>query len=176
MILNPPAVKPEPQSCATNSPVTGGRPSRRCCRTSRGADARPHKSRRSHSLTDVRLEHDPEKWAPVFGNDHAPTISWSGMTIRRKVIPLHSAQAAEKRTCRAVRVGPTADIRVRRASSAGRRSRKGWSCRLHMGCRRATRIEPHRFDDAIICEEGVRREPSRARLAPFFNRSPTASL
>src|SRR5262249_58060722 len=38
------------------------------------------------------LEHDPEKacpgldpgWTPVFGKDHAPRISWSGMTIRRK--------------------------------------------------------------------------------------------
>jgi hypothetical protein len=36
------------------------------------------------------LEHDPEKWEPVFGKDHAPTISWSGMTIRRKVIPLQA--------------------------------------------------------------------------------------
>jgi hypothetical protein len=35
-----------------------------------------------------RLEHDPEKWEPAFGKDHAPTISWRGMTIRRKVIPL----------------------------------------------------------------------------------------
>jgi hypothetical protein len=34
------------------------------------------------------LEHDPEKWIPVFGKDHAPPIAWSGMTIRRKVIPL----------------------------------------------------------------------------------------
>jgi hypothetical protein len=34
------------------------------------------------------LQHDPEKWVPVFGKDHAPPISWSGMTIRRKVIPL----------------------------------------------------------------------------------------
>jgi hypothetical protein len=34
------------------------------------------------------LEHDPEKWVPVFGKDHAPTITRSGMTIRRKVILL----------------------------------------------------------------------------------------
>jgi hypothetical protein len=42
------------------------------------------------------MEHDPEKacpgldpgWAPVFGKDHSPPISQSGMTIRRKVIPL----------------------------------------------------------------------------------------
>jgi len=27
------------------------------------------------------LEHDPEKWELVFGKDHAPTISWSGVTI-----------------------------------------------------------------------------------------------
>src|SRR4051794_39449931 len=36
----------------------------------------------------VALEHDPEKWIPVFGKDHAQRRSWSGMTIRRKVIPL----------------------------------------------------------------------------------------
>jgi hypothetical protein len=35
-----------------------------------------------------RPEHDPEKWIPVFGKDHAPTISKSAMTIRRKVIAL----------------------------------------------------------------------------------------
>jgi hypothetical protein len=34
------------------------------------------------------LERDPEKWAPIFGKDHAQTISRSGMTTRRKVIPL----------------------------------------------------------------------------------------
>jgi hypothetical protein len=34
------------------------------------------------------LEHDPEKWVPVFGKEHALAISWSGMTIRRKVISL----------------------------------------------------------------------------------------
>jgi hypothetical protein len=45
--------------------------------------ASPLKRRKSNGL-----EHDPEKWEPVFGKDHAPTISWSGMTIRRKVIPL----------------------------------------------------------------------------------------
>jgi hypothetical protein len=36
----------------------------------------------------MKLEHDPEKWAPVFGKDHAPIIRWSGMPIRRKVILL----------------------------------------------------------------------------------------
>jgi hypothetical protein len=34
------------------------------------------------------LKHDPEKWIPVFGKDHAQTSIWSGMTIRRNVIPL----------------------------------------------------------------------------------------
>jgi hypothetical protein len=29
------------------------------------------------------LEHDPEKWKPVFRNDHAQTKRQSGMTIRR---------------------------------------------------------------------------------------------
>jgi hypothetical protein len=29
---------------------------------------------------------DPEKWAPVFGKDHARTKSWSGMMTRPKII------------------------------------------------------------------------------------------
>jgi hypothetical protein len=33
-------------------------------------------------------EHDPEKWVPVFGKDHAPPKGKSGMTIRRAVTPL----------------------------------------------------------------------------------------
>src|SRR5260370_38070071 len=36
----------------------------------------------------IPLQHDPEKWVPVFRKDHAQTKRWSGMTIRRKVIPL----------------------------------------------------------------------------------------
>jgi hypothetical protein len=36
----------------------------------------------------IRLEHDLGKWKPVFGKDHAQSKSSSGMTIRRKVIPL----------------------------------------------------------------------------------------
>jgi len=32
------------------------------------------------------LGHDPEKWTPVFGKDHAHTISWIMMTIRLNVI------------------------------------------------------------------------------------------
>jgi hypothetical protein len=34
------------------------------------------------------LRHDPEKWEPLFGKDHAQTRSWFGMTIRGKIIPL----------------------------------------------------------------------------------------
>jgi hypothetical protein len=30
---------------------------------------------------------DPEKWAPVFGKDHAQTKSWSEMMTRPKIIP-----------------------------------------------------------------------------------------
>src|SRR5262245_14889491 len=30
------------------------------------------------------IEHDPEKWIPVFGKDHAPPLRESGMTIREK--------------------------------------------------------------------------------------------
>jgi hypothetical protein len=40
------------------------------------------------SYRRLRLEHDPEKWIPVFRKDHAQTKSQSGMPIRRKVIPL----------------------------------------------------------------------------------------
>src|SRR6267378_1371753 len=52
---------------------------------------------RSGERRCARLEHDPEKhalgprpdgWVPVFRKDHAPTKRKSGMTIRRKVIPL----------------------------------------------------------------------------------------
>jgi hypothetical protein len=35
--------------------------------------------------------HDPEKWIPVFGKDHARKRSWIGMTIRRIVIPIQKA-------------------------------------------------------------------------------------
>jgi len=34
------------------------------------------------------LEHDPEKWVPVFRKDHPQTKRLERMTIRRKVIPL----------------------------------------------------------------------------------------
>ena len=48
-------------------------------------------------MMSARLEHDPEKawpgldpgWIPVFGKEHAPTITSSGMTMRRKVITLY---------------------------------------------------------------------------------------
>src|SRR5215469_14914391 len=29
------------------------------------------------------IEHDPEKWTPVFGKDHAPPIMQIGITIQR---------------------------------------------------------------------------------------------
>jgi len=34
------------------------------------------------------LEHDPEKWVPVFREDHAQLERESGMTVRRRVIPV----------------------------------------------------------------------------------------
>jgi len=34
------------------------------------------------------LEHDPEKWVPVFGKDHAPNNKLKRMTTRREVITL----------------------------------------------------------------------------------------
>ena len=32
-----------------------------------------------------RVEHDPEKCAAVFGKDHAPPTTWSGMTISKNI-------------------------------------------------------------------------------------------
>jgi hypothetical protein len=48
------------------------------------------------SLGTARLEHNAEKaclaldagWVPVFGKHHAPTITQSGMAIRRKAVTL----------------------------------------------------------------------------------------
>jgi hypothetical protein len=36
----------------------------------------------------AELEHDPEKWEPAFGKDHAQTKGWSGMPIQLNLIPL----------------------------------------------------------------------------------------
>jgi hypothetical protein len=41
------------------------------------------------------IEHDPEKWVPVLRKDHAQTKRQSGMTIRRKVIPLRRKQTLD---------------------------------------------------------------------------------
>ena len=42
-------------------------PARRCC---------PNRhSGRTIAPMPAQLEHDPEKWIPVFGKDHAPTIT-----------------------------------------------------------------------------------------------------
>src|SRR5437879_4977942 len=42
------------------------------------------------------LEHDPEKWIPVFGKDHAQSESWSRMTFRREVILLQEFPTDEE--------------------------------------------------------------------------------
>jgi len=44
--------------------------------TCRLANARHKQRARRHNT----LEHDPEKWIPVFGKDHAPPKGQSGMT------------------------------------------------------------------------------------------------
>src|SRR3981081_4551258 len=51
-------------------------------------------SMRSAGVWFAYLEHDPEKWAPVFGKDHAPTKIASGITGRMKVVPLGRAGSA----------------------------------------------------------------------------------
>src|SRR5262245_62430138 len=54
----------------------------------------------SKSPPGLYLEHDPgarharQKWIPVFGKDHAPSITWSEMTIRREVISLQVVSRA----------------------------------------------------------------------------------
>jgi hypothetical protein len=48
------------------------------------------------NFKSAALEHDSEKWAPVFGKDHAPAIGYSAMTIRRKS---HRAGGISRRFC-----------------------------------------------------------------------------
>jgi hypothetical protein len=42
------------------------------------------------------LEHDPEKWKPVFRKDRAQTEHWNRMTIRGKGIPLEGEMASTR--------------------------------------------------------------------------------
>jgi hypothetical protein len=49
------------------------------------------------------LEHDPEKWVPVFRKDHAPSKIYSAMTIQLKTIalqavPLHAPRRPFQRS------------------------------------------------------------------------------
>jgi hypothetical protein len=43
------------------------------------------------------IEHDPEKWKPVFGKDHAQTKGWSGMAFLRKAIALAADRQKQER-------------------------------------------------------------------------------
>jgi hypothetical protein len=43
---------------------------------------------RRHRMLHNALEHDPEKWIPVFRKDHAQTKRWSAMLIQPKRIAL----------------------------------------------------------------------------------------
>src|SRR5207244_9556321 len=52
-------------------PKASATPARRLAATA--GSPRLHPEARSWTL----LEHDPEKWVPVFGEDHAPTIGLS---------------------------------------------------------------------------------------------------
>ena len=61
--------------------------------------------------TSLALEHDPEKWKPVFRKDHAQTKSWSGnrfcalaIAARRNRCWLPNERAQRWRTCRVRRV------------------------------------------------------------------------
>ena len=48
------------------------------------------------AAADHDLEHDPEKWRPVFGKDHAEKRSWNVMaseiTFQRKLLAGRRAQ------------------------------------------------------------------------------------
>jgi hypothetical protein len=61
---------------------------RALCRRSRTIAVPTLRGRLKMSINVRSLEHDPEKWIPVFEKDHAPAISWSEMTIRGKVMSL----------------------------------------------------------------------------------------
>src|SRR5262249_12888952 len=56
-----------------------------------GADRRGYRLRAQEAVVDpVLVEHDPEKWIPVFGKDHAPritSIAFGGMTT----MPMNAA-------------------------------------------------------------------------------------
>jgi hypothetical protein len=45
-------------------------------------------NRKALNLRGFLLEHDPEKWEPVFGKDHAQTRSQSAIAIQSKAIAL----------------------------------------------------------------------------------------
>jgi hypothetical protein len=42
-------------------------------------------------LKSALLEHDPEKWTPVFGKDHAQKKKWSMAPIQRNGIMIQTA-------------------------------------------------------------------------------------
>jgi diaminohydroxyphosphoribosylaminopyrimidine deaminase/5-amino-6-(5-phosphoribosylamino)uracil reductase len=64
----------------------GGPFARRANRQHDAARLRAGGRRQRRILRTGVIEHDPEKWVPVFGTDHAQTWSLSEMTIRRNVI------------------------------------------------------------------------------------------
>jgi hypothetical protein len=39
------------------------------------------------------IEHDPEKWTPVFGKDHAPAMTWRQRQTGRMISPEHESRA-----------------------------------------------------------------------------------
>jgi len=78
---------------------------------------RPHhrRQRRPHELQGIAadLEHDPEKWAPVFGKDHA----------QKKLSDGSDSTELDQTLARTRRRGLTASARYRRSPAAGGRSR-----------------------------------------------------
>ena len=69
----------------------------------RAQDRRHHRRELSGPLPrplpdEIRaIEHDPEKWKPVFGRDHAPPKIQSVMTVQRKAVALWSLHAVRER-------------------------------------------------------------------------------
>ena len=91
----PPITSP---SCSAHLPVQGDQ-----ARPRRAGRRRTRLSRRRHAVgrdppAHRLLKHDPEKWLPVFGKDHAQTKTQSGMTT-------------SKRSHRALAVAPALEVR-----------------------------------------------------------------
>ena len=127
-------------------------------------DSRPERQLSSTAL----LEHDPEKWKPVFRKDHAPLrISAYGATPR-----LHSHEAAAE----AVTLGgdPVEDGSVHVIETVGKTLRRSFNNDLRM----RNRCEQHLESDTVLIDRAASSGPpacilnSRGRRAVPLSSGP----